>query len=676
MGFLAPWFLAGLAALGLPVFVHLLRRHTTTPRPVSSLMFFEAGTQSSTRHRRLRYYLLFALRALLILLLVLAFANPFLRRAKASESDKLLLIVLDNSFSMRSGSLFAQAKQQALDVLSRRGGSQKAQVLVLGSKLEVLTQPIADTAQLNAALNSIQPGDGHGNYGELGRGLRAMAESVHTPIALHLFSDVQGSNMPGNFADMVMPGNVALTLHPVGPPSVPNWTVESVDAPSQLVDPKKTRVLAVIAGHATPAAAKTASLVVNGNVVLSRKVEVPANGRATVAFESLDVPYGLSKCEVRVDSSDGFPADDTLLFAVKRADPERVLFLHAGNDSRSPLYFGAALAAAAQASFVLQPITPEQANDVDPSKYAFVVMSDVTSLPSILEHSLQKYVEGGGGLLIALGTSASHHAAIPIFGGDTQEGRYYSHGVSSDAGSEAAGAVDASYPSTHDAATWPELKFFYASQVQPGSSRIVARLADNTPLVLDKQVGEGHVEVFASGFDNIANDMPLHPMFVPFVERTARFLSGADRLSGARVVDSFVQLRDLSTRPASGGPSVDVVGPNGQRPLSLSESATAQSFPLAHAGFYQIRYSTGREALIAANPDRRESDLEQIPADTLKLWSGSAEAAPATAPGAPKAESNSYQSSLWWWVMLCLLIVALAESVLSSNYLGTLRDQP
>ena len=30
MGFLAPWFLAGLAALGLPVFVHLLRRHTTT----------------------------------------------------------------------------------------------------------------------------------------------------------------------------------------------------------------------------------------------------------------------------------------------------------------------------------------------------------------------------------------------------------------------------------------------------------------------------------------------------------------------------------------------------------------------------------------------------------------------------------------------------------------------
>ena len=77
MGFLAPWFLAGLAALGVPVFVHLLRKHVTTPRPVSSLMFFERGIQSSTRHQRLRYLLLFALRSALLLLVVLAFAEPF-----------------------------------------------------------------------------------------------------------------------------------------------------------------------------------------------------------------------------------------------------------------------------------------------------------------------------------------------------------------------------------------------------------------------------------------------------------------------------------------------------------------------------------------------------------------------------------------------------------------------
>ena len=73
---------------------------------------------------------------------------------------------------------------------------------------------------------------------------------------------------------------------------------------------------------------------------------------------------------------------------------------------------------------------------------------------------------------------------------------------------------------------------------------MVARLADGTPLLMDKQVGEGHVLLFASGFDNLTNDLPLNPAFVAFVDQTARYLSGEERVSGARVVDSFVQLRN------------------------------------------------------------------------------------------------------------------------------------
>jgi hypothetical protein len=84
MGLFAPWFLAGAAAIGLPVYLHLLRRHSTTPRPFGSLMFFEARTQSSIRHRRLRYLLLLSARMLLLVLLALAFANPFVYRPAAS----------------------------------------------------------------------------------------------------------------------------------------------------------------------------------------------------------------------------------------------------------------------------------------------------------------------------------------------------------------------------------------------------------------------------------------------------------------------------------------------------------------------------------------------------------------------------------------------------------------
>jgi hypothetical protein len=155
------------------------------------------------------------------------------------------------------------------------------------------------------------------------------------------------------------------------------------------------------------------------------------------------------------------------------------------------------------------------------------------------------------------------------------------------------------------------------------------------------------------------------------------------------VVDSFVQLRN-PVNGASGGAAakgatgsaaagsaatVDIIGPDGKRPLSLKEAAAAESFQLAHAGFYQIRFANGRDALIAVNPDRRESDLETIPDDVLTLWSGSAGAGPADAAAtesAAQAENNV--SGLWWWVMLLLLVAALAESALASRYLGTQRE--
>src|ERR1700691_4362141 len=121
MGFLAPWFLAGLVAIGLPFWIHLLRQYRSTPHPFSSLMFFEKRTQSSIKHRRLRYLLLLSLRALLLLLLVLAFANPFINRTAAGvNGEKLQLLVIDNSFSMRAGTRLADAKREAASGLSSR----------------------------------------------------------------------------------------------------------------------------------------------------------------------------------------------------------------------------------------------------------------------------------------------------------------------------------------------------------------------------------------------------------------------------------------------------------------------------------------------------------------------------------------------------------------------------
>jgi hypothetical protein len=614
MGLFAPWFLAGLAALALPLYLHLLKKQTRTPKEVSSLMFFESRTQSSTRHRRLRYFLLLSLRLLVLLLLILAFANPFINRNSATlASDRLVLLVVDNSFSMRAGTRLADAKDKAMSVLAGKGAA-RAQVAAFGSQLHLMTQPVEDQSALRAAVQSIQRGDGHGNFGELARAIRAMAESVHTPIELHLFSDMQRTELAVSFLDMALPANVQLTTHPVVTKAQPNWTVESVNAPGQVwgKDAKPVHAQAVIAGYGTPAAQRSVSLVVNGKTTATKSVMVPANGRANVDFPSLEVPYGFSRCEIKIEA-DGFPDDDLRRFAIERSDPKQVLLIHNYGDRRSPVYISAALSAAAQSAFVLESIAVNEAADRQPSRYAFIALSDVNNVPPLLENSLTQYVRSGGSLLIAAGTSAGSRTQIPIFGAHIIAAREYSRLPER---SMAVGSSDSSFPAVAKANGWPGVKFFYALNVEPGDARVIVRLADQTPLLLEKRIGEGRVVLFTSGLDNLTNDFPLDPAFVPFIEQTARYLAGSERKGGARPVDAFLELRN--NKEQSQG--VEVTDPNGNRPLTLKEAASAQSFQLTKAGYYQLRLADGRQDEVGVNPDPKESNLDVIPEDVLSLW--------------------------------------------------------
>lgn len=672
MGLLAPWFLAGALAVGVPLYLHLLRRHTSTPQQFSSLMFVEPRTQSSIRHRRLRYLALLTLRLLVLLLLVLAFANPYIKRATVSASgERLLVIAVDNSLSMRAGSRLDDAKREALSLLASRNPAQRAQVLAFGSQVQVMTQPVIDPAGLRNAVESIQPGDSRGSFGALAGAMRSIAQTVQTPIELHVFSDMQRTNMPPSFSEMAMPANVSLVLHPASKGAAANWTVESVNAPAQVWDPKKARVEAVVAGFDTAAATRTVSLVVNGKTLATKQANVPANGRASVEFDSLDVPYGFSRCAVKIDSTDAMPADDQYMFSVRRSDPQRVLFVHESNDSRSPLYFGAALGSSAQSAFIMETVPGSQVQGTDPTKYAFVVISD-SSLSEGAQNVLMRYVRAGGNLLIAAGTTMARLSTVPILGNAISGSHYYSR---DGAGFASVSDTDTSYAPVGKADQWGGVKFYYAVAIDPTGAHVIAHLNDQTPLVLEKQIGEGRVVVFASGFDNLTNDLPLHPMFVPFVQETAGDLSGLQQREGMALVDSYMQLRTAKEQAVS----VDVTDPEGKHPLSIQQAAKAQSIQLTEAGFYEVRLANGRQDMVGVNADRRESDLTPMADDVMSLWTGKSPNGQSATSGASSADDSAPEKtpySIAWYVLLALAAVALAESVLASRYLGTQREEP
>jgi len=666
MGFLAPWFLAGTVALGLPVWLHLLRKHKTTPLPFSSLMFFERRTQSSIKHKRLRYLLLFAARTLLVLLIVVAFARPFVeqRIPPRTRSNEVTVVAIDNSLSMRAGDRMAQAKETAKSLVSGLHVGERAQVLAFGSRVEVMSEVTDDHAPLNAAIDAIEPTDDRTSFAELARSARSIAQSLHLPLTMHLFSDMQQTGMPSNFNDLRLNADVKLETHSVAKKEEPNFAVENVVAPRRVFDNKKTRVLATVAGFGTRKDIRNVTLSLNGRAVETKTVEVPESGRATVEFLSLDVPYGRNKGEVKIDSADPLPADDVYYFSVERSDPRPALFVHDSDADGGLLYFKTALEAAGQSAFDMTPATADQVANLSPSKYAFVVLSDVGSVAPGFENQLRDYVRGGGSVLVALGHRSVLRGKVPVTGQTILESSY--SGREADR-FQAAAWLDTSHPSILKDDRWDDVKFMRTIRVAPGEARVVAKLTDQTPLLLDQQIGEGHVVVFASTFDNIDNDFPLHASFVPFVDQTARYLARMDSGPPSVMVGSFAELRDSKEK----GAAVDVVDPKGERVLNLDEATKAQNIQFTMAGFYDIRRPNGRNELVAVNADRRESDLTPAAPESLVLWQNTANG---TAEASGSAAGDRKPLSLWWYVMLAVLALAVAESLLGNQHLSVDKE--
>ena len=668
MGFLAPWFLAGALAVGLPIYVHLLRQYRQTPIKFSSLMFFERRTQSSIKHRRLKYLLLFALRCAFIALLVLAFARPYIHSATIAKANggRNMIFAVDNSFSMRQDDRFTHAKDEARTEIGKMREEDQGQLIAFGGPAKLLTEMTHDKQVLLGALASLEPDDDASSYAEISRVLRSTSESLKSDIEAHVFTDDQQSSWPVAFSDARLDDGTKLVVHSVADKTIPNWTVENVDAPRRVFDTKKVRTVATVAGYNTDAATRKVTLVANGKPIETKDVKVPAGGRATMEFLTLDVPYGLTKCEVRIDGADKFPQDDHWYFSVERADPKPALLVHGDNDTASPLYLKTALESSTDAAFTLDMETTLQAANANVPKYAFVILSDPGPIPAKLEEALETYVKAGGAVLVSLGRNAIPGRKVPV--ADVLITALHTIARENEAVQTVA-QIDNSYPSFGKTQNWDSVEVFQYATIQapPDSpdTRIAARLANGLPLMVDRKVGEGHVLIFASAFDNVANDLPLQPVWLPFLEQTTHEMGGVGSARGTYKVGSYVDLRTVKEKNVP----VTIVGPGDKRLLTLSESAKATTFQFPSEGFFDIRRDNGREELAAVNPDRRESDFTILPAETLNLWKNTGVASKSEAGSASSENKRDDSAELWWWVLALLAMLAVAESVLGNRHM-------
>ena len=191
--------------------------------------------------------------------------------------------------------------------------------------------------------------------------------------------------------------------------------------------------------------------------------------------------------------------------------------------------------------------------------------------------------------------------------------------------------------------------------------QVLIRLQNDEPFLIERTIGQGRLLLVAAGLENQWNDLPIRPVFVSFVIESARYLSGADRISKSHLTGSSLPLS------LTGSSSGQVIDPDGKNVLSLSDTTRAQQIKLNKPGFYEVYTSQG-DYIVAVNTDPRESDLQRVADETLQRWA----AAMGGETGDIAATASSVESEpieLWHALLFILALVLIGESVLGNSYL-------
>lgn len=686
MNFLAPLFLAGAAAIALPILFHLIRRTTRDRLAFSSLRFLKPSPPRLSRRSRLEDLLLLLLRCAALALLAAGFARPFLRHDSSQETPpsttRRTAILIDVSASMRRAGLWDQARARAAAVLDKAGPGDECALLTFDRQTrpvfdfeEWLRSPASDRSALAKARLDTQSPTWSATH--VGDALIAAAEALQDqgdkPFSgrkeIVLISDLQEGGRLDRVQGFDWPKDVALRVEPIRATSAGNAGIQVVFDPNGTVastgsvvrirvvnspDSKKEQFTVAWAQPGSDAPLGT-----------PQELYVPPGQSRTL---SLPTPASGNPDRILLRGDDE-PFDNTVY--VFPPEPVRLAIVYAGtdtrDDARQPLYF-------------LRrglPTTPGLAVDFS------VVSPSESPRPGLLE---------GASLIVA--TSALEGRATDAILAAVRDGKtlLFSPGRAEDVASlvqwtgasripatevkpptyAMLGDIDFRHPLLAPFADprfsdFTRIHFWRYRRIDPKSlpdARVIARFDNGDAAWLDVPVGKGRIVVLASGWHPDDSQFALSTKFVPFLFSLLESAgSGLKPASSAQWVDAPIALPDAA------GTSFSMRIPGTGNPVPLPVGATRFTETRA-PGVYELTSGTvTRKFAINLEPSesltapRNLDDLERVGAPVADLAAKPA-VSPQRASQLAAAEAENRQK-LWRWFLVATLFVLLVETAVA-----------
>jgi hypothetical protein len=723
MSFVNPYFLVGLAAIAVPILIHLLTRDRVRRVAFSTIRFFSRVSKKVLRRKRFREMLLLAMRAAACGLLALAFARPLLEAKDANQNllqaGTARVILVDMSASMGRAGMAAAAAKEAADALASLAAGSDAAALIAFADAPRVEAPLAkDFADIRAQLKELAPGAGGTDLVEALRKADALLGGVAAQRKeIVLISDLQRVGWRTFKGDWKLAPDVRLSVRPVAPAGqADDLAIIEADCPASTALDGLPRAISVRVANYSAAEKRDVevTLAIAGKKVDSQKVHIRAGDSVPVRFRHVFTTPGDNPGTVTVAGTDAAPQNNVYYFNARVIPRIRVVLISGrpagpavlmpagGAEVLDPAFFiEKALAPAPESPFLVKRVGTAQAAPADIEGAQVAILADVRDLPGPVLAALGDLLRRGGGILWLPGGQVDadgFNRALADLAPCKLKGIVRPASASGEAPGAALAKVDFEHPvfevfqhPHYGDLSLPRFRQYW-EVTDSQLARVLARFDDGRPAVLERQIGAGVSVLMASPLDLRWSNFPLRAVFLPYLHQMVRYLAVR---SEKRTAYQVGETLPAGAPAEAAGPGGTVTDPKGETHTGPSGAPAGRAGPAAVPGFYRVAGAPAAAAAggarpnggpggaepfqVAVNGDLSEADpavlsAEELAAAVINPEGAIAEAREAAGPapsgGRPAdRDRDKNDRGFWWYIVLAVAVLAVAELFVANRTL-------